>query len=494
MSSNLVTFEKERGLSKRSEPGDKFPQVSLVGQNSIFGSIAGNRWPISTTKGFIPTDNSGGIMRLNGMGDVNPVWLGLDTVLMQSWAYDYCSPLAAVIDRLAQADTNGRVEFVDSDGATLRNVNKIPAKLRVKNLLRKPNPLQTWHEFNNEQVVICKKHGYCPVFAIAPKGADKTYTRYLLNISPLWITPVANTDFDILSEDDESKHNPIKTWRLSIYGKNYDIDAEDILVIKDGLTGKTEPGRLGLPKSKIEGLDYFISNICAAMEADNVLLKKKGPLGVFSYDQKPDLAGYTPMDVDDKDELQNELNRYGLTWGQLQYVISKSPIKWNPMSFNIEELKTKETIRMGIDGICDRFDYPAELMSGKNATYENRSSAERFLYQNNIIPFSLRRCAQYEVFFDIEGLVLDYDHLKVLQEDILHAGQAAEALSNSLVTNWEAGMISMAEYRVELGLDVLPGQENIYYPDYIKAHPELAAQGKTPKAAQLKPVQSGKAA
>lgn len=479
-------------LIKRAEPGDNVSQVSLLGQQSMFGSIANNRWPISTLKGFLPMDNQGGIMRLNGR-DVEPCWLGLDTVLMQSWAYDYCSPLAAVIDRIAEADSNGVVDFVDDDGATIKNVSKVPSKLRVKKLLLKPNPLQTWDEFNSEQVVLCKKHGYCPVFAICPRGMDKTYTKYLININPLWIKPVPNPDYDLLSED-EINHNPISSWRLSIYGKNYDIDGEDILVIKDGLTAKTEPGYLGLPKSKVEGLDYFISNICAAMEADNVLLKKKGPLGVFSYDQKPDIAGYTPMDKDEKDELQQELNRYGLTFGQLQYIISKSPIKWNPMSFNVEELKTKETIRMGIDGICDRMGYPAELMSGKNATYENRSSAEKYLYQNNIIPFSLRRMSQYCLFFDIEGLVLDYDHLPVLQEDTLHAGQARYANSESLLIDWEAGMISMAEYRLGQGLDIFPGQELYFYKDYIKDNPTLNKAKPAPIKQKAKPVKSGKAA
>jgi len=484
-------MERSRGLKRRSEPGDTVHQVSISAQNNLFGSIGEGRWPMSPNADFMPIDNEGGVMRMRGDGH-QPKWLGLDSLLMQSWAYDFCSPLASVIDRVAEADTNGRIEFVDENGATLKRetVNKTPKLGRVKRLFKRPNPLQTWHEFNNEQVVICKKHGYCPVFMVRPKGMDATHTMWMFNISPLWITPHQNTDFDILAPESENKFNPIKNWTLSIYGQRFDIDAEDILVIKDGLTASTSGVRqnFGLPKSKIEGLDYFISNICAAMEADNVLLKKKGPLGVFSYDQKPDMAGLTPMHEEEKDDLQQALNRYGLSWGQLQYVISKTPVKWNPMSFNVEELKTKETIRMGIDGICDRFGYPAELMSGKNATYENRSSAEKFLYQNNIIPFSLRRMAQYENYFEIEGLVLDYDHLPVLQEDTLHAGQAAESLSNSLVADWETGMISMAEYRTAKGLDVLPGQENYFYKDYIKDNPTLNKNAKTePKPKKVKP-------
>lgn len=463
-----------KGLVKRSqEPGNEVGPVNLSGANNMFGSIASGRWPISTGMDFIPLNAQGKTLDLTGT-DVAPQWIGLSTKQMQDWAYEFCSPLGGVIDRLAEADTNGIIKFLDENGIVRTNIPKIPTLSRIKKLFADPNPLQTWYEFNAEQVIHCKKFGYCPVFAITPVGFDKSYTKFLINLNPMFVTPRPNLDFDLFS-DDPKKHNPISSWTLSIFNQRYEIPAEDILLIKDGLINNTNLSNLGLPLSKVQGLDYFVSNICAAMEADNVLLKKKGPLGVFSHDPKPDIAGWTPMDPDDKDDLQGELKRYGLTWGQLQYVISKTPIKWNAMSFNLRDLMTKETVRQGIDGICDRFGYPAELMSGKNATYENRNSAEKFLYQNNIIPFSLRRMARYNSFFGISGLILDYDHLPVLQEDIMKAGQARLANSQSLQIDWMCGMITQNEYRTGLGMDEIPGGE-IYYDQWIKAHPEMQPQ------------------
>jgi hypothetical protein len=207
------------------------------------------------------------------------------------------------------------------------------------------------------------------------------------------------------------------------------------------------------------------------MEADNVLLKKKGPLGVFSHDPKPDMAGWQPLTPKQKDEIQSDLKRYGLTVGQLQYIVSSTPLKWNAMSFNLRDLMTKETVRSGIDGICDRFGYPAELMSGKNATYENRNSAEKFLYQNNIIPFSLRRMARYNTFFSLDEfdarLNLNYNHLPVLQEDIFKAGQARKANSESLNIDWVGGLITWNEYRSSQELDTVAGMD-IYYIDWCK--------------------------
>jgi hypothetical protein len=462
MSSRLMTLHK-RELATGS-------RVDMTGYNSVFGSLGASAFPILSRMDFIPLDGQGSTLNITGEGDSpSPRWIGLDSKTMQFWSYVYCSPLAAVIDRLAEADTNGLIKFVDEESrVTVKNVNKNPKLLRIKKLLKKPNPWQTWEEFEGEQVVICKVFGYCPVFAIGPAGFDKSYSRALVNLHPLLVTPQGWDDFNIFG-----KTGQIKYWNLSIGGNTWDIPASDVMVVKDGFMSKTN--ELGLPMSKIYGLDFFVSNICAAMEADNVLLKKKGPLGVFSYDPAKDMAGAVPLEPAAKDELQEDLKRYGLTLGQLQYVISKMPIKWNPMSFNIRDLMTKETIRAGIDGICDRFGYPAELMSGKNATYENRNSSEKWLYNNNVIPFSMRRMTRYNEFFELEDsavLTKDYDHLPVLQEDIVKAGEAYKQEAEGLDIEWKSGMITWNQWQTAKGRDTVAGMD-IYYPEWLANNPSL---------------------
>lgn len=484
MGNVLVSYKNSIGISTRSN------QVSLVGANNLFGSIGRNSFFPSTTYGFLPTNGNGGTIDLTGdRVDVDARWLGLENKQMQYWAYNYCSPLAAVIDRLAEADTNGKVKFVDSEENVIKKPNKIPRLARVKKLLNKPNFLQTWEEFNSEQVVICKIFGYCPVFAIGPAGMDKTYSKALVNLNPYFCTPRINPNFDLLGNQTDEKgewdgidrESPILEWQLSIFGKSYTIPASDILLIKDGYINSPTPQN-GLPISKVAGLDYFVSNICAAMEADNVLLKKKGPLGIFSHETKPDIAGVIPMTGTAKDELQEDLKRYGLTTGQLQYIISKYPVRWNPMSFNLRDLMTKETVRQGIDGICDRLGYPAELMSGKNATYENRSSAEKYMYQTTIITFSLRRTAKYNEFFELDDdkLYIDYNHLPVLQEDILKAGEARFAMSQSVQVDWEGGRLTWNECRVLQEMDRVEGMD-LYFNEYMKKYPAPAPPVKTVK-------------
>lgn len=461
--------------------------VSIAGANNMFGSIDRRLGAFIGNFGFVPTDGNGGTMSLNDT-NVSPQWMGLESRMNQFKAYCYCPPLSSCIDRLAQADSNGIISFVDNAGLPINNINKIPSMSRIRDLFLDPNPMETWFEFDAGQVVFAKTFGFCPVWCITPAGMDRSYTIAMFNLNPYIVQAIPNFDYSMYALKGTKNANPIKEWTFTMSGITYRIPAEDVLLIKDGYMNQTVGDGTNLPMSKVAGLDYSISNICAAMEADNVLLKKKGPLGIFSYDPKPDMAGSTPMTGTDKNEIQNELKRYGMSWGQLQYIVSKMPVKWNSMSFNVQELMTKETVRQGTDSICDRFDYPAELMSGKNATYENRTSAEKFLYQNNIIPFSLRRMARYNKFFGLTttdyNIVINYNHLAVLQEDLVKSGQARYYQSQSLLIDWQAGMITMNQYLIRQELPEVEGGD-IYYPEWLKNNP-LVQQQKSNKNATKK--------
>ncbi len=449
--------------------------VSSKVAERIFGTIAQSALPGMGGYDFYPIDGDGGII---GSQISEPVWLGLTTPEKQFWAYRYCSPLSAVIDRYAEADCNGKLQFKNSEMATIKKT-KSPLINRVMNLLLKPNPMQTWHEFNAEQVVLSKIYGYAIVFFVCPAGMDKTYSKAAFNLDPRKCQPIRNNDFSF-EECVDKNSSYIKAWRIQVGTRDYvTVDANDILVIKDSYVSRDE---YNLPMSKIEGLEYAISNICAAMEADNVLLKKKGPLGIFSFDPKSDIGGIMPFNNDDKKELQSDLSQYGLSLKKLQYVISKLPLKWNPTSFNVKDLMTKETIKQSIEAICDRIGYPAELMSGKNATYENRSSSEKYLYLSQIIPSSSRRMAAYNEFFSLDEngdhLSMDYDHLPILQDDLAKAGEARKNRSMSLQIDWREGIITYNEYRLAQGYDSIPGMD-IYYSEYLKKYPNETSSKNT---------------
>jgi hypothetical protein len=111
-SSRLITSYKSEIRSL--DPTKNYSDINLSAQNNPFGSIAQGMFPVSTSAGFIPLDSNGTILDIRD-GYVNPQWLGLRTTSMQYWAYTFCSPLAAVIDRLAESDTNGLIRLIGED-------------------------------------------------------------------------------------------------------------------------------------------------------------------------------------------------------------------------------------------------------------------------------------------------------------------------------------------------------------------------------------------
>jgi hypothetical protein len=134
----------------------------------------------------------------------DPCWLGLNTPEMQYWAYVFCSPLGAVIDRCAEADINGEIQLLKNNG-TDDFSNAQPAR-RMKKLLKKPNPLQTWEEFRGQQVVFKKVFGYVPVFSMIPSGFDDaTFASYLWNLNPYYVKPFKNQSFTYITEITLSK-------------------------------------------------------------------------------------------------------------------------------------------------------------------------------------------------------------------------------------------------------------------------------------------------
>lgn len=424
--------------------------------NNLFGAIAGKPIAIGTDKQFIPINGKDGVMRLDGM---DADWLGLGTKMMQYWAYKFCPPVASVIDRLAECDVNGKVEFINSKG-NFATGNKVKALKKLFN--RKPNKKQTWTEFRGEQKVYNSIYGHCAVWKFTASGFENDgVPTYLINLDPLITEPYLDYDAGITGSQ-------IKFWRTYWNGKSYDIPNEEIILLKDGFLPKhLDP--FGLPISKIEGLDYVISNVCAALETDNVMLKKRGALGVFSQDAKPDnVSGYVPMTKKERELLQEEMNEYGSQERQRKFFITRQAVKWVPISIKVSEMQTKETLTQCTGFIADRFGYPPELMSGKNATYENRKSAEQYLYQNNVIPNSLRDMMVYtvELISEYEDIfiVTNFDYLPVLQEDIAKQGEGIRFKSEGLSTQYQDGIITLNEYRTQLGYDTITEGDTYYEP------------------------------
>ena len=436
--------------------------------NNLFGTIAqgGILNKVDGNIGFIPLDGNNTTLQIKGS---NAEWLGLENRVTQKYAYEFCYPLSSVVDRIAEADINGNIEILRSSGKGKEDFATSPYAQRMNNLFEQPNPSQSWDEFRGQQVVYKKVFGFCPVLVITPVGFeyDPSEASMLLNLPP-WL-------FSVEVDYDSGAYPKAKSYSCTILGNIVTYKPEQILILKDGFLQDERESFL-LPKSKLVGLDMAVSNLCAGMEADNVMLRKRGPIGFISHDAaatKDSVAGYLPMTNTEKTEIQNDLQAYGLSWSQYQYVVSKTAMKWNSMGYDVKQLGTKETILQATKAICQRMNFSYILLENSEATFANQNDAHKSLYQNNIIPGCNKDVDKYAKYFKAKEnnctFTVDFSHLAIMQEDAEMQGRARKAKDESLQIEYLNGIITKNQWLTELGMETIPDGD-VYYTEPVQTN------------------------
>lgn len=260
----------------------------------------------------------------------------------------------------------------------------------------------------------------------------------------------------------------VKGWKVTIENEVVEIPADRLFILEDSFMQDEDCGFI-LPKSRMVGLDMAISNICAAMEADNVLLRKKGPLGAWTHDAGAgkDAVGYMAMTPGEREAVQKDLQQYGLTFEQHQYIVTRQALKWQPTSFNVSQLGTSETLTKGTKEICHRYGYSYTLLEESESTFSaNGSRAHVSLYQNNTIPNRMRDDEKYDKFFKMSEnnckFVADFSWLPILQPDKLLEAQTLQAHTNALLNQYKNNIITMNMMLTALGMETrLDG--DVYY-------------------------------
>lgn len=427
--------------------------------NNLFGTIAESAGLGFSDTNFIPSDANGGIIDLKHSADA--AWLGLKSKVMQRYAYEYCAPLATVVDRLTEADVNGVPEIYKKG---TDNISQSDFSIRLRKLFYAPNPIQTYSQFRAQQTAYKKVFGWCPVIAIKAPKIDGSFATALWNLPP-WTVSIVGTGKMLYQRDIT---NIIKEYRVNLLGDSVIVPASDMILLQDGNFQDDQNGYI-TPISKLVGLDFAISNFCVATEADNVLLTKKGPMGFVTHDAsavKDAVSGYLPMTPNEKNEVQNDLRQYGLTVRQWQYLITRQALKWVPMGFDSKQLGTKETIIQAERTICQRFNYSYILFSDSDSTYANQEGAHKTLYQNNVIPNNEADMREYARFFGCDDNKVEikckFNHLPVLQQDELKKQEAALKQTQALDLDYRNRLITLNQYREARGWPSIPNGD-VYY-------------------------------
>lgn len=377
-----------------------------------------------------------------------------NTIDAQAKAYTTCPPVSAIINRKAKAFVNGKWWLLDKDG----NESKSPISKNVGKLLAKPNLLQSWNQFLVQVKIMEQAFGECFILAIRPVGMN--------TIKSLWVIPnwmiapkTGNYYFYATAFDDIITH-----YELTIAGKKVDIATCDILHHKDITFNTSNPLR---GQSRLVALQDPVSNIICAYEARNVLMTKRGAIGILSNESK-DATGRLPLLPHEKKQLQTDFRKYGITKDLYQVIISESNLKWQSMTFPTKDLMLFEEIEDDVRQVADNYDYPMYLLGFKQgSTFSNVGEAKKSLYQDSIIPEAETFALNLNEFLGLtnQGFSLQvfYDHLEVFQQSQKETAEAFKVKNEGMRIAYEMGIVTLEEWRTSIDYDPVNFNGNTFY-------------------------------
>ena len=389
----------------------------------------------------------------NGCGD-NGFHVNLDGCSGIDDAYCRCSTLRTITNRIAGAHNNGKWWLVDAKDNDVLDRYK-----GIKQLLKKPNPIQTWGEFMAQLDVYRQLYGEVFVYAVVPVGYS------VQDASALWVINPGYIDIEITGKlyMQSDLDNIILSYYLNAGGVRTKLDKEHLLCIKDiSQNIRMSPSDIR-GKSRLLGLENSIRNVIQAEEAVYALNKDRGAMGILSNETK-DAVGNIPLSQEEKERLQKEYNSsYGLRAKQRKIIITDAAVKWQQMSFNVEQLKLFEGMDFNIQRISDALDYPYELLSsGKGTTYSNKQESKKLLYQDTIIPISKLYAEKFTEFFGLDraSFFVDFSDVDCLRESEAEKADMLYKQNQAMKIAYDAKVISTSEWRLAIGMD-----EQIYKPD-----------------------------
>lgn len=361
--------------------------------------------------------------------------------------YSCCSPLAAIINKKANAFISGEIDIVNpSSGKSVRGEHKDWVEL-----FNRPNPVQTRSQFLKQLYTYTMVRGFCYALPIYPVGFnDRPSQIWLL---PPWcidVRPVLNSD------PITNLTHPKREIRFTIGGSTTILDESKLIMFTDIDATDIDPYTL-LPISRLTTLQYPITNLLGALESRATLIQKRGAIGIFSNDTGKGEVGYVPVTQPEKDEIQRGFSEYGLSRGQSQYIISNANIKWQSTVMSVKDLMLHEEHVSSIADICDTMNYPPYLLGAniKNGTFSNVDEAKKSLYQEGIMPEAKHIFEQINAGFNAPKdkilFTIDYSDIEVLQESEKEASEGRKATNEACLLGFELGTMTLDDCREAQG-------------------------------------------
>ena len=378
---------------------------------------------IVVTKSVIPN-----LPLIEGIGKSTPSFLEISSREQFAKIFNTVSEVYSPIMYAGSSFSNMKLKLFQTD-AEGQEVSEIHSH-EILSKLSEPNPLNNWKDFLLTYYVNKKVFGNAYIFKYQPSGFKG------IDDAVFWVLP---SQYTYPVPTNKNINTYYKSFEKEDYLRGYSFfnratAKQDVTWKPEEILHQKEPNLLlnqtfsNLLIELLEGrsplttLSKPISNIEKAYEAQNVILAKRGALGILTPKNSKDAIGNIAMTQQQKEDLQAQFATYGLGEDQWQYIISNIEMNWQPMSLPIAELQLFEGIRNSMVAICNTLNFPISLLNYlQGTTFSNLQELKKSLYQDNIIPEANSFVSELSNFLGLpeKNMVLkaDFSHVPILQAD-----------------------------------------------------------------------------
>ena len=328
----------------------------------------------------------------------------------------------------------------------------------LKKLIHNPNPLQTWREFEANIIAWLHVYGFAPIYKVFPANRSNGLP------SALWVIDPETFDYELTGKQfDQTDYRGIikfvKFKNFSGYETKLEGDQLNNLWIINGKTlkhGKDSYTNESPLVSLKDQLNLFQIGVNAYGQ-----LIKQSILGIISNRSK-DVAGGITLGTTEKDELNEHYrNSYGVIEGKNNFIITSRDLFFQSMLTNVGNLQIPSGLKEAINSICDKLSFRPELLSLKDATFENKKTAEIAQYQDDIIPMVNHIYESLTTFIATDGMMIrkSFDHLEILQENKKEEAETLQINISNYSKMFSDGLITYNEYLVGVGQKPVDGMD-----------------------------------
>lgn len=383
-------------------------------------------------------------MSFVGLTDLREIYarhngaINTSTAAGQALAVAKCSVLSSIISKKVTAIADARFWAKDAEDKDVERPQELARVMR-------PNAYQTLPEFVCMVEFFTQIFGKAYIYRMTPVGFDESEIFVVPNLM------VSETTDSGVAASFKPFADVLKYTITFNGGQTIDVAPDDMFIVRDVTYSLN---KMGDSVSRMIPLQDPINTFIASYEATNELLVNRGMLGIISLtsDDPAALAAARPATADDKNELQNQLRKYGVLRDSFKYAITSYRAAYTPVSSTINDLGISTIINSCKKEIAYRYQVPSVMLDIEGATYSNYGEAKLEFYTADIIPSARNIMSVINKIYGFEEFKIMpfFDHLELFQNAKRAQAQGMTALVSALNAAVQSQLMTIEEAKIEL--------------------------------------------